>query len=42
MKDFLKICDNIEYKTFLLFLTLNAYSVKYYLNESNTIKLIDS
>lgn len=42
MSDFLNITevkDPLKYKTVLLYLLLNAYAVKYYLNESSTLEM---
>lgn len=42
MKDFLNITevkDPLDYKTVLLYLVLNAYAVKFYLNDSATLEM---
>jgi len=37
-----EILDEQEYKTILLYLILNAYAVKYYLNDNNDMNLYDN
>lgn len=44
MKDFLNITEvkePLEYKSVLLYLVLNAYAVKYYLNEAVEMEMFD-
>jgi hypothetical protein len=43
-KDFLNITEvkePLEYKGILLYLVLNAYAVKYYLNEPSEMEMFD-
>lgn len=45
LKDFLNITEvkeQLEYKSVLLYLVLNAYAVKYYLNESDTMDVFNT